>query len=687
MHVNDLMDEGVGNHSPGSMNDSRRSVLSTTSGDFQSHALPGANSSGSSASSNNNQSNSKTGRKGDPRMHRAVAARVANPKISLFEALRIGGFEYTQDTDSNAMDSEQITLGQRKNQLSRRVRLARQQQKEGRLMPDKTVSARSTTSTASPSPGGRPVTSRGKRSITADDAEGNKRPFLLQDGDGGLSEDPTLTKMNDDIVTNELAEQSRLVAKNHPGYHPILFRQHVAPTVTATGDTGPPNGMLNGFFVNQTFEQGPGNAPFPPPNRPFAHGATLGAPNSSLFGTAPALSGGNAAGTAAGATSYNQMFASGNVGGAVGTHRQNEGAVPQQGAVGGFVEAPAHVSLANSSSQNTSRDSPPHYQEQQPAPAGVTVASLTQSAASVGMSLEQLAVALQSNNNLAQLLSSGGTPPTQAQHSLAISLYQSENQALYQRSMLLAGFPAEIAQDERSPQYLQMALNAWQAEGQRLNALINQTEELMDPPLEANAPAPGPGGGSAGSGGGGGRTRSVGSHGDHSHDHHHHGHDSSQPSGGGGSCAFEGGRHIHRLEGKCGHKAILHQPTDGTAHIDFVVGNRVECYHGVEPLSNATANKNSANIKIWPSNYRCKDLSCENKCKDAGLECQSKAHKNAHADCCNWVAGDPKILDLEDIDLEGSEWNSDFSNGETVLGLFHLGSDTKANPIEAGVKE
>lgn len=42
------------------------------------------------------------------------------------------------------------------------------------------------------------------------------------------------------------------------------------------------------------------------------------------------------------------------------------------------------------------------------------------------------------------------------------------------------------------------------------------------------------------------------------------------------------------------------------------------------------------------------------------------------------VAGDPKILDLDDIDLGGKEWNSDFSNGDTVLGLFKLG-DTRPN--------
>lgn len=70
---------------------------------------------------------SKTGRKGDPRMHRAVAARLADPNLSLFDALRIGGFNYPTDDDSSCIDSENVKLGQRKNQLSRRVRMARRQ--------------------------------------------------------------------------------------------------------------------------------------------------------------------------------------------------------------------------------------------------------------------------------------------------------------------------------------------------------------------------------------------------------------------------------------------------------------------------------------------------------------------------------------------------------------------------------
>lgn len=76
------------------------------------------------------------GRHGDIRMHRAVAARLMNPELTLFEALVQGGFEFSNecassttdnklDPDRLIYDSDGVLLCQRKNQLSRRLRLAK----------------------------------------------------------------------------------------------------------------------------------------------------------------------------------------------------------------------------------------------------------------------------------------------------------------------------------------------------------------------------------------------------------------------------------------------------------------------------------------------------------------------------------------------------------------------------------
>lgn len=71
------------------------------------------------------------GRHGDNRMHRAVAARLLKPDLSLLQALIEGGFVFPDISDAdcksdrNIYDSDGVLLCQRKNQLSRRLRLAK----------------------------------------------------------------------------------------------------------------------------------------------------------------------------------------------------------------------------------------------------------------------------------------------------------------------------------------------------------------------------------------------------------------------------------------------------------------------------------------------------------------------------------------------------------------------------------
>mmetsp|Transcript_21279 Transcript_21279/g.24622 ORF Transcript_21279/g.24622 Transcript_21279/m.24622 type:complete len:276 (+) Transcript_21279:44-871(+) len=67
------------------------------------------------------------GRRGDPRMNKAVEARLKNPQMSLLEALVVGGFKFIEQTSDAAskkgtLDEDNILLSQRKNQLSRRIR-------------------------------------------------------------------------------------------------------------------------------------------------------------------------------------------------------------------------------------------------------------------------------------------------------------------------------------------------------------------------------------------------------------------------------------------------------------------------------------------------------------------------------------------------------------------------------------
>lgn len=69
----------------------------------------------------------KSGRKSDPRMDAAVEAKINDPDLSLVDALRHGGFVFPHIDDSNSpqyavVDSDNVKITQRKNQLLRRLR-------------------------------------------------------------------------------------------------------------------------------------------------------------------------------------------------------------------------------------------------------------------------------------------------------------------------------------------------------------------------------------------------------------------------------------------------------------------------------------------------------------------------------------------------------------------------------------
>jgi hypothetical protein len=285
-------------------------------------------------------------------------------------------------------------------------------------------------------------------------------------------------------------------------------------------------------------------------------------------------------------------------------------------------------------------------------PSGVAIASLNATAASVGLTLEQLAVSLSSTTNLAKVLADQSIP--EMKQDLALSLYRAEVSTLYQRCMLLAGFRPEEVQDT-SLEYKQFALKAWSSEGARLTKEVGRSSAPDSP----SAPAP--------------LALQDDKAADlqdaHSHSHGHGHAQVHQGSSGDPNLKYEkacfDGRHVHRLEGKCGHKAIIHQPEGAPAHVDFVVNGKVECYAGIRPVG--------TNAAFWPSRYNCEELSCQTGSHTVACECENE--------CENEGKSDPKIFSLSDIDFGGSEWNADFfensgTNDYSLLGLMGLsGSD------------
>lgn len=69
-----------------------------------------------------------TGRRGDPRMARAIEVKLKNPSMPLYDVLVAGGFVFrTVEGRRDMVDADGICLQQRKNNLCRRIRCVKQQ--------------------------------------------------------------------------------------------------------------------------------------------------------------------------------------------------------------------------------------------------------------------------------------------------------------------------------------------------------------------------------------------------------------------------------------------------------------------------------------------------------------------------------------------------------------------------------
>lgn len=567
------------------------------------------------------------GRKGDPRMHKAVAARMERPDLTLFQALQAGGFGYPSDDDAGCFDSEQVTLGQRKNQLSRRLRLAKKHQADGNTSHHNYSSTSSSACEVAPQPSFASVANI-KLPTTGITLPLDHQIMPLT----GLKRGPSETPLEEDSTEAEAIERSRLMAKNHPQYNPYFVPQvplHNVPA-TATGGQAQPPAAVQVQHQPALF----GNEAFGMPFQQLPTGQLVQA-------------------------------------------QLAQQAAQQQLAAAAAAQAPQPVADPTTAATAAAPAA-------LVAPSGVAITSLSRTAASVGLTLEQLALALGNSSTLATVLTE--TTPDK-QQALALNLYSAEAQSVYTKSMLLAGYQPAHCQGAA---YAQFCLAAWQQEGQRLQSIMTQVP--ADAPLEVNTAA---GTEPALAAAAATPVAAAAVQAGHSHSHgHEHGHEhhTTTTADGHGECYLDG-RHIHRLEGKCGHKAILHQPANGEAHIDFLVGNKVECYQHTKPI----APHNSGNISVWPSKFNSHDLERfeqKNASRGKGGIVHGVTHATvqeaaarplgqhqAHEGPCTNV-NSPKILDLEDIDFDSKEWNSAFADGqidETLLGLIKLGGNHDGN--------
>ena len=654
----------------------------------------------------------KSGRKGDPRMHRAVAARLADPALTLFEALRAGGFDYAVDDDATAIDRESVTLGQRKNQLSRRLRLAKRGEHEYHP-------GGGDTGSVGPTSGGG---SAGGSTCHGGGGEG--RGKKRSSGNGGSSRHhnhhhrqyshPTHNPgLLDDIDDSEFQPSApepapaRIKAKHHPDYRgPIIvlprsgLRQQQTNTAAAAQQ-------------QQQQQQ---------PPAPMEDGRRVASKSPAAYQRAAPDPQNNNGGGALNAPSPNPQLLLG---------QQSQYLAPfpflpyaQLNQYASLCGLPPLTALPPAAAAAATIPLP-GMSPAAPLPSGVAVASLNSTAQRIGMTLEQLALALSQCSSLSKVLTAIATESgdhVERHKILAQNLCLTDLKGLYSRSMLLAGFNMDQAAED-SPKCLEFAVTVWQLEGKRLGALLrakNMSNLLGDALLGGSTTNPADQsltgrtavpalryGSSQGSDNsdddddrGGGQEDDEDEDDDEDHDpmgaeiamddpsgdrkqpaelspgggtalshvyghardapHRHHSHRThlspriARPRSGSHACVD--GRHVHRLEG-CGHKAILHQPENGPAHIDFLVGDKIECYQGLPGGVSLSPAENPNSLSAWLSQFKGDDASMGG----GGMNASQSDDASMNL---------PKILDVSTLDLDGKEWIT--AVDETLLSLCKL---------------
>jgi hypothetical protein len=598
-------------------------------------------------------------------MHRAVLARLADPNLSLFESLKLGGFGYSEDDDAKCIDHENVTLGQRKNQLSRRLRKAKNNPNAS-IDPIKKVEEQV------------------KKKFTT-----KKRPAedLLE------QELRNTSRPEPDTDAHDETDNPRLLAKFHPDFYPML----VPPQATArlqqpqgrATDTAVANsyggGNYSQYLMQQQHQQHDSTRMYAPSAPPIPQRATSGL-DSAISGHTTFGSTHSGVAVAALANTANSvgmtleqlalaLSTSSNLVQILTKDNSHDSRKQQELACNLYQNdvrslRQRSMLLAGYSMDQTLEESQAHVEISMLAwqlegrrlqdlfarkGAFDMVHAIDKIANDVTLQFEkQRVLDTNNNNNMIQDERSRTNnnnlhqqPDARARPHSHDTGHSHDNHEQHAPSRMTIHDNPAIMNPTGNP---------------RINNLHHQHHQHVDA-----------------------CTRSLLQETGHSDDNEGHSHDHRQPVPSRlnvnnpaaatlptlnthDDCAFYNGRHIHRLEGKCGHKAILHQPTNGSAHIDFVVGNKVECYQEVQPLAT-----NNTTCTIWPSQYKCQDLSCEKKCSNQITN--GHTHTN---DCA--ASANPRILNLGDLDMQGNEWNSEFmSQGqvdEGLLGLFKLGGDS-----------
>lgn len=506
----------------------------------------------------------------------------------MFDALIAGGFHYATAEDATAVDHEGVTLGQRKNQLSRRLRMVR---KHG--------------------PGSGGDGGGGGRGMEG----GGSDTQSVMDGSVGLN----ATGSGACLSTNAQHDLQRLMQQQQQQHGGDDRRLPMAT------DNNNNNNKLAARALQMKQEQSGIGEFSDDDNVDGAEDHAIKKPRIAKFHPdfAPIF-----------VPPQSSVRAAFTPKAAFNTEPNATQQTPIDGTTTATTTMPAAIISAHTtlfSQQLANPFAQPHNHNR---PSAVAISSLTHSAQAVGLTLEQLAINLAADSTtVAKILAENASSDAVTKKvKLALRLFEMDVKTLYSTSMLRAGFDPRDCQVNTLP-YQEFAQKAWEREAARLKS-SGMTWEISLADLEKQP------------------DLSDDSEDEHSHSHGSHSHD------GGKKCAAVDcdSRHIHRIDGQCGHKAIIHKPKQGYAHIDFVVGDKVECYHGIEPFG-----KNSETA--WPSRYKCREAGAHGHCGSEQFKDLSER------------VPIPKIIELSSINLQDPEWNYDVTGSIDggIAGLFRLG--------------
>jgi hypothetical protein len=647
-------------------------------------------------------------------MHRAVAARLENPKLTLTEALQAGGFDVLSNEDEHG-----VTVSQRKNQLSRRLRLVRQSQ----LNVDQ----------SHPSPNGRERQfQEGENIFSSPTATSLATPSHAVSGtlnDDGDRQSPASVDTSSKAAAADLTSAASAVGYNfqerEKQYAQVQTLRHIQDALHnntqshAIGGRSLPNttkGRMQDILKNHSTVQSDvshktENSGAALQNAFSAHhhhqhqkkanmdiaalaggmaGMNQHALQALLFGRLKARGNSNQnhmngrpATSSSETDPLHEAIKSG------GREDIYKSFVRQQKVLNEYLIKTCYqkgAAAAAASMNSNARSQQTLFASQCLSSATVSalqppsVITMAEGSSPLPQRQFTTAVGCPSPNGLSngsQLQNQKKEATSETTHhrkssnitrndvriEMVLTSHQTENASLLQRLMCQAGFTAdELLQ--HSPLYIEISSRAAAQEVERVRRL---EESLLTIP------------GNVGKASKRARSQRNASFDDESGPYHsskgteldlrkqNHHHSSVNSS--------SHGRHVHRLMGKCGHRAIIHRPPNGEPHIDFIVKDRVECYQNVSPEAAPRGGDT-----LWPSRYECADLECNTNSLDANVsegrpKCGSREESDRVKDASRMQV--PQEFDISIL----KEWDVDPFEGlgdQTVLGLIELGKHNDA---------